>query len=1043
MKSVHYSSTGRYIDLIQDNVLLGKKALYPAISINPYGEYIDISFEEFYYVVSHSSNYFYDKLNSIDFSCARNVGLLSHSDSHYLWNMLGLMASNVAPVLLSPRNSLEATIHLIKESNSRALVFQEHFSDLVLEIKKQIPELILIPKWMAIFPECLTPTKFQFLIPLESNERELDNISYILHSSGSTSFPKLVPQTNRIAHNSGYRFELDDTPLDRKEIIFFPLFHTGGVLATVICCIYQMKYMAICPDLAPGNHFSSKMILDLIQTLSPKVLVVLPLITKEIVEYCNNIERSLGWDIMKKLQLIRYAGAQLPDQIIKSLIDNGITPLSTFASTETGKIMDSISNFNNEYSIALKITSGLKYTLKDWGENLVEIVISKDDPCLAYAFDRDEDGNYPTKDIFEIVNHESLSFKYFSRADDTIIHVNGEKTNPIPMEDKINSCPYIERCAILGTGQQLNTLLVQLDKNELLSSPLHEVIPTIKSYVKAANESAPSHSRIYEEMIYYLPIISEKKLPVTIKGNLQRKKCAKMFEDEVRQSVEKMESGYTSRESPELEIISCDDEGNIQHIVKECLRLSIDKPFENNDSFFNNGMDSLSAMRFRNLLKSKISSLELKVTDIYDNDSVEKLAKFIESSNLGKILNTKSLEFYQKEVDDWITRYSNLNIEKTHKRVSPTGDFHIAISGANGSLGSFIIKSLVEQPKVSKVYALVRAKSDTQAKQKLETSFSQRFINIKPEHAVKIIPLAVKLHEDQLGLSSQTYESILAKLSHVHHVGWTMDFLKGLDYFDDCIAASSNLMKLSVLSQRKVIYNFVSTIGATFPTTSLEIASIPEKKLDTKLINTTACNGYNLSKLVTETLCQIWSKDYEIPLHIHRVGQISGDTINGAWNTTEHFPLLVKGIQVMKLCPNILESNLAWIPANIAADAIVEIGVQDQTDQNTFSHIVNPIEYSFDIIYNALKSYGIDFQVVSVQEFIHKLKSIPEFQNADVNPLATLTDFFDNILLSNHATPLETEFTKESSASIANCPAIDSELMMKYLKFWNDQKFIQ
>ncbi|KXN66863.1 hypothetical protein CONCODRAFT_11211, partial [Conidiobolus coronatus NRRL 28638] len=219
--------------------------------------------------------------------------------------------------------------------------------------------------------------------------------------------------------------------------------------------------------------------------------------------------------------------------------------------------------------------------------------------------------------------------------------------------------------------------------------------------------------------------------------------------------------------------------------------------------------------------------------------------------------------------------------------------------------------------------------------------------------------------------------------------------------------------------------------------------SVPETKLNTKLINAATCNGYNLSKLVTETVSQIWSVDYDIPVHIHRVGQISGDTINGAWNITEHFPLLVKGIQVMKICPDILESSVTWIPANTAADAIVEIGAQDQTSQNGIAHIINPLEYNWKIIYNALKSYGIEFKLVPVQEFIHQLKTNPEFQNADVNPLATLTDFFDNVFLSGHGVTLETELTKKSSPSIANCPALDSDLMMKYLKFWTSQKLIQ
>ncbi|KXN66799.1 hypothetical protein CONCODRAFT_87298 [Conidiobolus coronatus NRRL 28638] len=431
--------------------------------------------------------------------------------------------------------------------------------------------------------------------------------------------------------------------------------------------------------------------------------------------------------------------------MIQALFDNGITPLSMFGSTETGIILRCIPDKNSEYLIPLTPVKGLKYILKDYGNDLVELIILKDDPCLAYVQDRDQDGNYPTKDLFQVISRDPLLLNYVSRTDDTIIHVNGEKTNPIPMEEKINRCSYIERCAILGTGQQMNALLVQLDLNVVMSSSLPSAISTIKSFVESANESAPSHSHIYEEMIYYLPMDSKKKLPITMKGDLQRSKCAEIFEEEIKELVEKMESGYVSDQDHEFHGISSADGASTESIVKVCLRSSVNKPLGNSNNFFNDGMDSLSAMRFRNLLKSKISGLELKVTDIYDNNTVGKLVKFIEFSKQENRPNAKLLESYQKEVEDYIARYSNLRLEKTSTKQLPTEEFHIVITGANGSLGSFMIKNLVKQSKVSKVYAMIRAEDDNKAKQKLESSFSQRFINISSENATKIAPLAVKL----------------------------------------------------------------------------------------------------------------------------------------------------------------------------------------------------------------------------------------------------------------------------------------------------------
>jgi long-subunit acyl-CoA synthetase (AMP-forming) len=554
MSSVKYSSTGRFVDLVKENAQRSKTVQHPAITINPEGKYIDIDYEEFYNTVSHSASYFYNQLKFLNFLNSRNIGFLSHSDSHYLWNMLGLMSTNVAPVLLSPRNSLEATIHLLKESNSQVLVYQDYFESFAKEAQKHIPDLVLIPKWSAKFPECLSPEDHQLLVPLESKEKELNNIAYILHTSGSTSYPKLIAKFNKVCHSWGHRTRNDCLPYNRKEIIFPPLFHSGGILATAISCVYLMRSVIICPDMAPGSIFSSKMIIDMIKELSPKHMLILPLMVKELIEYCDKVENSEGWDVLRTLDFVRYGGAQLPEFMIQTLFDNRITPISIVGNTECGVLMRSIFYKDSEHLIPLTPAEEMQYTLKEWGDDVVEFIISKDDSCLACVQDRDRDenGNYPTKDLFQVISREPLLLDYLSRADDTIIHVNGEKTNPIPMEDKINQCPYIDVCAILGNGQQMNTLLVQLNLSEVMASPLTEVFSSVMSFVKLANESAPSHSRIYEEMIHYLPIKSEKKLPVTIKGNLQRRLCIELFTEEVKKAVEKIESGYASEESREF-----------------------------------------------------------------------------------------------------------------------------------------------------------------------------------------------------------------------------------------------------------------------------------------------------------------------------------------------------------------------------------------------------------------------------------------------------------------------------------------------------------
>ncbi|KXN66859.1 acetyl-CoA synthetase-like protein, partial [Conidiobolus coronatus NRRL 28638] len=701
MSQIRYSQTGRFIDLIKENTECEANINRSSITINPNGKYINLSFEEFYNIGCNSAKYFYSQLSDIKLSNGRNVGLLSYSDSNYLFNIIGLMNVNAIPLLISPRNSIEAIIHLLKESNSHALIYQEYFNDVVDKIKTEIPNIKFIRRWSAEYPSSLAAEKYNVLLPLKSQTEELDATGYILHSSGSTSYPKLIPKSNKILHHNGNRLSLPENRSGLKDLVFYPLFHAAGHQEIFVPNIYYGKYTILPPDINPGSHYSTRMILSYIKELTPESLSLLPLIIKEIVEYCENAPHSEGWGILKSVKTIYHGGATLPELMSKALVEHQIVPHTTLGSTECGKYLKAyIDESQPDYTLLTPL-NGVCYKLNSWGDDLVELVFLNSDPCLSLEKGLDEEGNFPTNDLYKIVGENPIQLKYVSRCDDTIVHVNGEKSNPIPMEEIINRCAFVDFSAVLGSGQQFNILLIQLKAEEVLKTPLSDVFASIMASVKLANESAPAHSRIYEEMIYYIPMKSEKNLPITMKGNLQRARCAKIFEKEVKSIVDKLDSGYNSDKSNESDEINSTGE-NLPSIVKSCLTSIIEKEIDTRQSFFNNGMDSLSGMRFRNLLKSKISGLELKVTDIYDNDTVEKLAEFIEFSKQGKKPNNKSLEDYQKEVDDYIARYANLGLEKTSTKQLPTEDFHIAITGANGSLGSFMIKNLVEQSNVSK-----------------------------------------------------------------------------------------------------------------------------------------------------------------------------------------------------------------------------------------------------------------------------------------------------------------------------------------------------
>ena len=117
---------------------------------------------------------------------------------------------------MSPRNTAGAVIELLKDTSCHRLLTTHHtFSNLIDQVKKGLastsPSYILttdeVPSLSEIFPR-LGQEKLEdaFTEYPAGAKPGLDKILMYLHSSGSTGFPKTIPQTFRsMVHWAGLR----------------------------------------------------------------------------------------------------------------------------------------------------------------------------------------------------------------------------------------------------------------------------------------------------------------------------------------------------------------------------------------------------------------------------------------------------------------------------------------------------------------------------------------------------------------------------------------------------------------------------------------------------------------------------------------------------------------------------------------------------------------------------------------------------------------------------------------------------------------------
>jgi len=75
---------------------------------------------------------------------------------------------------------------------------------------------------------------------------------------------------------------------------------------------------------------------------------------------------------------------------------------------------------------------------------------------------------------------------------------------------------------------------------------------------------------------------------------------------------------------------------------------------------------------------------------------------------------------------------------------------------------------------------------------------------------------------------------------------------------------------------------------------------------------------------------------------VFRVGQLSGDTKHGIWNTSEAWPMMLSSVKLTGALPNLQNEPLSWLPVDTAAEALVQ-GTDFLTggDDMKVFHVVN------------------------------------------------------------------------------------------------------
>jgi thioester reductase-like protein len=292
------------------------------------------------------------------------------------------------------------------------------------------------------------------------------------------------------------------------------------------------------------------------------------------------------------------------------------------------------------------------------------------------------------------------------------------------------------------------------------------------------------------------------------------------------------------------------------------------------------------------------------------------------------------------------------------------------LAGVTGSVGSFMLRDLLLDKTVNKVYALVRGKQEN-LMTRLTEAFQARYLDtsILNSDCLEVLPMC--FNELHLGFGKKKYFQLKKEVTIVQHCTWLLDFNMPVDHFDkECIAPFYNLLRFASRKVNPMYVHFVSSVSASALASK---TSIVEQPLP---FDSHAClpMGYAQSKFAVEMLLNYLTTEKNFPCYIERLGQVCGDSLNNVWNVSEQYLLMfISGDSIMHKMPA-LDIDVDWITVDYAAATIKDIMLRTSdlpANQNqSIYHIVNSKAVHWNDILQALKDSGMQFETVSFSEWL-------------------------------------------------------------------------
>tara|TARA_B100002051_G_C16734339_1_gene640237 strand:+ start:579 stop:2087 length:1509 start_codon:yes stop_codon:yes gene_type:complete len=364
-------------------------------------------------------------------------------------SFLGI-SSYMSAAPLNPSYKSEEYEFYLKDLNPKILIVEKNSKNPSIEIAKKLNIEICELKIHKDQPEGLFnlfENKSDYSLPNENDE------ALVLHTSGTTSRPKIVPLSNNNIYSSSENISKSLDLTDKDHCLnIMPLFHIHGLIAVLAT---SMKVGA---SICASSGFNALKFLDLAKSEKITWYSGVPTMHQAILLRANK-----SGDVAKKLnlRLIRSSSASLPPAVFKNLNEVFNCPvIEAYGMTEATHQMTSNPLPPKQQKAGfVGIPAGPEVCIMDDNGNILkqgnvgEICIKGDNVTLGYENNDDANKTSFTNGWFRTGDQgyfDNDGYLKISGRIKEIINKGGEKISPLEVDNVLMDHPSIDQAVCFG-----------------------------------------------------------------------------------------------------------------------------------------------------------------------------------------------------------------------------------------------------------------------------------------------------------------------------------------------------------------------------------------------------------------------------------------------------------------------------------------------------------------------------------------------------------------------------------------------------------------